>query len=485
MLKLFKNISVYSFGNILNKGVMFLLLPLYTRVLQPADYGKLELVYLVGFILAVLYGLYVENGYNRIFFISKDADYRKTLFSTGQGFNLFCSLVFVSIMIMNAKWIANKIFDFPEGVIFLRLIIFSTIIEVMTHIPFNNIRIRQKAKIYVVVNLFKLILITGLTVYLVAFAHQGVAGVLYARIIGGSITLGLLYYVTRHEYRFGFSFPQLKIMLGFSIFLILPGLSALILNMSNRYFLQEFQTLEDVGLYSLGAKLAGIIPFLFTEPVKKAFSPYLFEQIDNPGECKKTLANFSRIFLAVLSVIALSVSLFSRELIMVMSDQSYSGSHTIVFVLSVSYLFLGLSGIVVMGIHITMKTWIVALIWPISAIANILFNIWLIPVYGRMGAAVATLLSVVIINISYLYALHKVYPVKFEYFKFLKILILLVIFNYAGTFVQLNIIPSILIKSLLLLMFLVALYYSGIFRKDELLKGKSLLLRKIHRKPNK
>lgn len=464
---------------------MFLLLPLYTRVLQPADYGKLELVYLAGSILAVLYGLYVENGYNRIFFISKDTGYRKILFSTGQGFNLFCSLVFASVMIVNAKWVAAQIFNFPEGVIFLRLIIFSTVIEVMTHIPFNNIRIRQKAKIYVTVNLFELILITVLTVYFVAFAHRGVAGVLYARIIGGSITLILLYYITRHEYSLGFSFPQLKMMLGFSVFLIPSGLSALILNMSNRYFLQEYQTLDDVGLYSLGAKLAGIIPFLFTEPVKKAFGPYLFEQIDDPGECKKTLTEFSRIFLAGLSVIALSVSLFSRELIMIMSDKSYAESYTIVFVLSVSYLFLGLSGIIVMGIHITRKTWIIILIWPVSAIVNIFLNIWLIPLYGRMGAAIATLLSVGMINIFYFYALHKVYPMKFEYFKILKILILLVIFNYAGSFVQLNIIPGILIKSLLLFMFFVALYYFGVFTKDELLKGKSLLLREINIKPDK
>ena len=469
MLRLFKDISIYSLGNILNKGVMFLLLPLYTRILQPADYGKLELVYLVGSILAMLYGLHVELGYTRIYFQSKDAVYRKTLFATGQIFNLICSVVFATLIFYNAKWVAGLIFDFPEGEFFLKLIVSVTILEIMTQIPFNNLRIRQKAKSFVVYNLLKLITVTGLTVYFVAFAGKGVAGVLYAKIIGDTITLAALYYETRKEYVLKFSSVQLKMMLAFSVFLIPSNLSALILNMSNRYFLQEYQSLDDVGLYSLGAKLAGVIPFLFTEPVKKAFGPFLYEQINNPQQCKKTLADFSRIFLAALSVVALSVSLFSRELIMVMSDQSYAGSHNIVFVLSVSYLFLGLAGIVVLGIHITKKTWIITLIWPVSAIINVLFNIWLIPFYGRMGAAFATLLSVVVINISYLYALHRVYPVKFEYISFLKILMLLIVFNYAGSLVELNVIPSILLKALMLILFCVALYYSGVFSKNELL----------------
>jgi O-antigen/teichoic acid export membrane protein len=479
MKKLFKNISTYSLGGILNKGVMFLLLPLYTRVLQPADYGKLELVYLVGSILSILYGLSVENGYVRIFYLNKEIDFRKKLYSTGQIFNLFCAVVFASLMLGNANWVANNIFDFPDGVYFLKLIVIVTMIEVMTHIPYNNLRVQQKAKSFVAINFFNLIIVTSLTVYFVAFASMGVAGVLYAKIIGQSVTLALLYYNTRNEYKLGFSLTQLKTMLSFSVFLIPGALSGLILNMSNRYFLQEYQSLEDVGLYSLGAKLAGIIPFLFTEPVKKAFGPYLFELIENPHESKKLLSDFSRIFLAGLSIVALSVSLFSRELIMLMSDASYLGSHNIVFVLSISFLFLGLAGIVVLGIHITRKTWIVTIIWSISAIVNILLNIWLIPIYGRMGAAYATLLSVVFINLSYLFAISKVYPVKFEYFNFVKILVLLLIFNYLGSLILFEVVFSIFLKVILLIAFCVSLFFSGVFKKDELKKGKDWILAKI------
>jgi O-antigen/teichoic acid export membrane protein len=161
---------------------------------------------------------------------------------------------------------------------------------------------------------------------------------------------------------------------------------------------------------------------------------------------------------------------------MVMSDQSYSGSHNIVFVLSISYLFLGLAGIVVLGIHITKKTWIITLIWPFSALINILLNIWLIPVHNRMGAAMATLFSVIVITISYFYAVHRIYPVKFDYLSFVKMLLLLLVFNYLGSLVSFGLLPSILIKTFIILLFLVALYFSGVFSKIELQQARNYLL---------
>ncbi|MBE0664158.1 MAG: oligosaccharide flippase family protein [Bacteroidales bacterium] len=457
---------------------MFLLLPLYTHILQPADYGKLELVYLIGNILIVFYSLSIENGYNRIYFHDKDTGFRKVLFSTGQLFSFLSAIAIASIMLFNADYIAGQFLNFDEGTFFLKLIAAVIVIEVLTHIPLNNIRIRNEAKTFVLINLLSLIIVTSFTIYFLVFARLGIAGILYARIISGLVTLSILLYLTRREYKFGFSSSQLKLMLGFSIFLIPVNLSSLILNMSNRYFLQEYQSLEDVGLYSLGAKIAGIIPFLFNEPVNKAFFPYLFEQIDEPQKCKKILVDFSMIYVSILSAIALFISLFAREVVMVMADKSYEGSHSIVAILSLSYILLGFSSLTVLGIHISRKTWIVSIIWPVSAIVNIALNILLIPEFGQMGAAIATLLSVIVINILYLFALSKVYPVSFNYSKLSFIFITMVILNYIGTLINYSLTTSIILKSLLFITFLLILYIGGAFRTDEFSLSKHLKKKK-------
>jgi len=162
-----------------------------------------------------------------------------------------------------------------------------------------------------------------------------------------------------------------------------------------------------------------------------------------------------------------------------MAAPSFAGSHNIVFVLSTSFLILGLANIVVYGIHISRKTWIEAVVWPIGALTNIAFNILLIPVYGRMGAAVATLLSVVVIIVAYFYAVRKVYPTPFEYKKLILVFVSMVAFNYLGSLISLAVVPSSILKMLLLGSFFVTIYFTGIIKKEEIQKGKEFVLRKL------
>lgn len=467
MAKVVKNISIYSLGNILNKSITFLLVPLYTRVLVPADYGKLELVNTVGAILAMLYGLLVANGYSRLYFQNKDAKWRKSLFFSGQVFSIFCCIIAGGLSFIYAETIADIIFNFPGGAIFLKLVTIVTLFKVLTLIPMNNIRNREKAVLYISINAIYLLVNTLLTIYFLVYQKLEVKGVLYAQIISGIVELITLYCFTWNQSSFRFSYSGLISMLSFSIFLIPSNLSSFVLNYSNRYFLNEYMDIKEVGLYSLGAKIAGIIPFLFTEPVKMAFAPYIYNMIDDAEKCKKHLADFSRFFFAGLAIIAIIISFFAKEAIAIMADTNYSGSHSIVFILSASYLFMGLAGIIVTGIHISMKTWLVSLIWAFSAVINIVLNILLIPKYGRLGASIATMLSSLVILICYFVAVFKVYPVHFEYLKYAYLSIMMITSNIIAQYIDKYLQYAFVFKLFLLVAFISSLIMSGYFSAQE------------------
>jgi len=474
MFRLFKNISIYTIGGLLNKSAQFLLLPLYTSILDPSDFGKLELTYMVGAILAIVYGLLVESGYTRVYFDNKDTRFRGTLFTTGQAFNLTFSLIFIGISYIYAEEIARWLFDsrelvnIEEGKLLVILISVTTFLKVMSHIPLNNLRNREKATLFVMVNLSFLIINILLTVVFVAIIRTGILGILYANLIAGVIELAILYIITHKEMIIGFSISQLKTMLSFSIFLIVPNLSAFILNFSNRFFLKEYQSLTEVGLYSLAYKLSSIIPLLFTEPVKKAFGPFVFSLIDQPEQCKANIARFTRYFLGGIMVFGFILALFSKEIILIISKEQYHSSSSIVFILVLSYVFLGLSGLVVTSIQITKKTWIVTAIWPVIAIINIGLNLWFIPVWGRTGAALATLISFILINLSYFISGYYVYRVKYEYWKFICLFAFTSLFYYGSTFLSLGIFFNIIIKTLFLAIYCLAIFYSGYFTKNEI-----------------
>ncbi len=480
MFKLLKNISIYSLGNIISACVSFLLLPIYTRLLSPGDYGKLELLNLLAAILVILFGLIVSNGYSRIYFDNKDVDSRKKLFATGQVFTFGCAIVFASIIFTNTGWFSATILNANVGRLPILLVTGSTIFAVMIQIPMVNLQIRQLPKQYIGVSLVSLLVTVTSTIIFVVLYRLGVLGVLYGQLTGYIFQFITLSFLSRKEYKLGFSGAQLGLMLSFSIFLIPANLSSLVLNMSNRWFLQEYQTIGDVGLYSLGAKFASIIPMLFTEPIKQAFSPYLYDQIDNPNKLKKNLSDFSRLFFIGLSIIVLAISLFTREAIMIIADKSFYGSQNVTFILSISYLFLGLAGIIVLGIQVVRKTWIITIIWVFSSIINVFLNLWLVPLYGRMGAAAATMISVIIICLGYFIAVSKVYPVKFKYFTFLLVLFLTVVFNYIGYLIVFGIVVSVIFKLILLGAYIGLLFLFKIINNDEIafLKQSIVHLRK-------
>jgi len=480
MKKLLKSISIYSIGGILNKSIQFLLLPLYTRILQPADYGKLELVYMVSAILVITYGFMVEIGYSRIFFDSNDPHFRKKLFFSGQAFNLSCGLIVSAFMILFSNWIATWLFQFEEGGLFVKLVSIIAFLRVMTIIPLNNIRNREKPKQYVTVNVIFALFSILMTIYFLVVQQAGVTGVLYAMIISSAVELIILYWLTKKEMCFTFSFSLLYKMLSFSIFLILPALSSFILHMGNRYFLQHYQDLNEVGLFSLGYKIASIIPILVTEPVKAAFGPHVYSLVNDPEKCKKTISRFTRYFLGGLLAFAFLLAIMAREMIILMADDSYYNSYSIVFILVISYVFLGLSGIVVLGIQIEKKTWVIAIIFPLSALLNLILNFFLVPEIGRTGAAIATLSSFIFINIGYFIAVHYIYRIPFEYGKYILLLMITLLFYFVSTFVTTGVFISILLKTGIFLIFIFTILISGYFSKEEITKAKLFIISKFN-----
>tara|TARA_Y100001958_G_C21247945_1_gene579980 strand:- start:1332 stop:2768 length:1437 start_codon:yes stop_codon:yes gene_type:complete len=469
LIKIIKNISIYSLGNILLTGISFILLPLYTRILSPSDYGQLELLYLIAGILVLLFGFNVSIGYGRIYFNDKNIKSRRTLFMTGQAFILICSAIFILILFNNINYFSRIIFDSDIGNYFLKLITIATVIDVLTQIPINNLRVRKKAWSYIQVSILTLVVTVLFTIYFIAFIDLGVVGVLYGKILGSLISLIYLYYLTWNEFHFRLSNGMLLSMLSFSIFLIPSNFSSLVLNMSNRFFLSEYQTFEDVGLFSLGVKIAAVIPMLITEPIKNAFSPYIFEIADQPNKCKELLSDFIRLFFAGVSIFVLIVSIFASDLVSIMASDSFQGSSSVVFVMSFSNLLLGTAAIVVLAIHITRKTWIVSIIWIFSSLLNITLNILLIPIYSKMGAAYATLLSILFILIFYIISAKKVFPIIIPYRSMLKVVFLLISFNYLSGYISFDILTNIFFKICILLLYImIMLNFTRIIKKDEI-----------------
>ena len=409
MSSLFKNISIYSIGDLLHKSIQFLLLPLYTNVLSPGDYGELELVYIIGSILVIVNGLLIQNAYSRFYFDSDNLEIRKKIFGTCIIFILFTSIIGLIVCFNLASQLSHFVFGDFSKMIYIKLICVSTIIGSICSLFSKNIIIRKKSIRFVTINIIDTIITLSVTIYFVLVAKTGVVGILQAQIIGRMTRLLMLFISTYSEIGFAFSISILNKMIYFSIFMIPSEVSSLIAYMSNRIFIKDYADLTQVGIFSLGYKIASITPILITGPVRRAFKPHIFSLIDNEKKLKREFSNFVRIYgIVVISFIFL-LSIFAKEIIVLMADESYLTSYKIVFPLSIGYIFIGLSGLINTGLAVKKKTWVFGLAWIVCAIINLILNYILVPLYGIMGASIATIVSFLSVLIIYSYKIINYY----------------------------------------------------------------------------
>ncbi len=480
MLKIVKNVSIYSLGNVLSAGISFLLLPLYTRVLSPGDYGQLELLYLVASILTIVISLKIESGYSRYFFESTEKTYREELFSTSQAFVLIGSLVVLVLVFQADTFFSKSILKIEQGEYLIRLITTSSVLEVLIMIPHLNLRLLHKAGAYVTASIVNLTTTVAATLFFLLLFQMRVDGVIWGRILGNATMLVFLYSISPVSHRFAFSRQYLGSMLKFSVFIIPANFTSIILLLSNRYFLNEYQNLIAVGIFSLAAKISSIIPSLFTEPIKAAITPYIFEKIHSPEESKKRLTDIIRYYAIGISIVVLFLSLFAEDIVGIIASNDFKNSSELIFLLTLTNLLLGLVAFLSIAIHITKKSFYVTLSWGISAVCNIGLNILLIPICGQIGAAYASLLTMIILLLTYWVILEKIYPLHLPVKELFLIIVCLVGCYQLGNFIHAGIFVKIFAKGVLLISYLgLILFVIRIFTKEELSMIQTYLQGKI------
>ena len=198
---------------------------------------------------------------------------------------------------------------------------------------------------------------------------------------------------------------------------------------------------------------------------------------------KEIFARVLTYFTLFSSLIFLAVSFFIEEIVKIplpgrgyLIGKAYWGGLNIVPIILLSYLFNGLYLNFIVGVYIEKKTKYLPYITGIGAISNIVANLVLIPLFQMTGAAIATLFSYVIMAFGMYYLNQKVYPIKYEYNRLLKIFVVTGIIFFAFLLIdnKFNLYLEIIIKLFLLILFLIVLYLLGFFYNSELKQVRKL-----------
>lgn len=463
---------VYAVGQILAKSLNFIFIPLYTNKLGTEGYGQLALIDMLYSLISVFIILGINSGYIR-FYKENDSLGRKKLKGTAITFSIIFSIILILINSLLSPFYVNYFMHLQNGVSIMNLLLIRCATEQIAYLLIIDYSMNYKATNVVKIEILKLVLNLSLIIYFVAIANQGIYGMYKGYVISNILVLILLSFKNYSDIKFQINLSMLKDMLKYSCQLIPSGVSAIILNLADRYVLDFFLGLSVTGVYSLGYKFGTLIDPIFISPFKKVFTPFKFEVWDKPNANKNLNKWFYKYNLIGIIVIFL-ISIFGKSIIMITSPRSFLGAYKIIPLILISYFLYGKSEFYSLGIYVTNNTRFDGYIMILSGILNLILNFTLIPILGMYGATIATIISYYFTNKMFKKISDKCYKFKYNVNKDIIKLWILTITMYLLYFILTYYIVSLFYEiQLALIIFLIwflIIYKLKIIKKEFIIK---------------
>lgn len=467
--KLTKQSVIYGIGQVASPLLGFILLPMYTRFLNPGEYGVYQLTAVAGLFLTAIIGLGVNSGLVRIYFIYDTKEEQNRVASTCIIFSAVTTCIAAFAVWLISPYVAGYLFEVPNANTLLRLLIANLMFQIVGNNLLGILRAEEKATVYTTFTFFTVGFSLLLNILFVAVLNRKVQGLLEAQLISNIVNIFVLYPLAMKGKKLDYSGKIIKEVLAFGAPLIPALIADLVLNMADRYFLNYYVSAAEVGLYSLGYRLASMVSEVIAKPFKVAWPPYMFRVAKQKNA--KDIYKIVLVYFVYLSFwFGLAIALLSKELIIILTTPEFYEAYLIVPIVVTSYILFGMVSILIAGIHIKKKTKYGSIFTIISAVVNTICNYLLIPKFGMMGAAVSTIISYIVLNAGIFYYSQKLYPINHEFGRMIKIFVCAAILYGIGTLTVYtgNLIVTIILKSFLVIMFPISLYVLKFYKKEEI-----------------
>ena len=406
--------GVYSIGIILNRAISFVMLPVYTRYLTPSDYGIIEILEMTADVLSIFAGMGLVYTIAKFYYQYQTDQERQQLVSTifimVITFFFFACLAGVAV----SPFVSFLVFGTKEYTFYLLIAFVNLFFQFLVYIPMAYIRTQQKPVFFVVVSSIKLMLQLFLNILLLVYLEMGVLGVLYSTLISSVIIGGWLTFYTFSQVRFRFSRDMAVQLLRFGWPFIFTGVGAFVLTYSDRYFLNYYWELSDVGIYALGYKFGFLLMMFPVTPLMNIWMVQRFELVNKEGY-EKTFNQFFSWFSIITLTVVLIVSLTVHDVLRIMSAPAFWDAYRVVPIILLAYFIQACTDFFNFGIFYTGKTKHMAYGTFLAVIVIIAMSFLLIPRFGIYGAAWATLVSFGA-RLGYVYwASQKLFRIQFEW----------------------------------------------------------------------
>jgi len=460
--RLGKSSFIYTITSILQKGIGFFLLPIYTRYLSPEDYGILAVVNSLKGFLVIFFMLSLHGAMTRFYYQYREhPEELQEFWGTILTFILFLSLTLGSLLLIFGKIIFAPIIGdipfFPFVALGIGVIIFQPFFTIYLAL----LQTTEQSYQYGLFSLGQFILNLFLAITLVIFLGWDAKGPLTANLVTMILFFIIVIWSLRKDIKFGINWKYLKDALQYCLPLVPHSMAGQISSMTDKIFLNATISTATAGLYNIGF-MFGSIMSLITTSINRAYLPISMDVLSS--ENSQDLEKLKEIGLSLVVIYCLlgsAISLFAKEILMLFTTPSFAESYIVVPLIAFNFVLNGIYYLFVNILFLNKKTTkFIAIATGLAALFNILFNWLLIPYLGMIGAATATMLAQALSTIFVAYIGRQYEKIKWEYVRF--ILLFLISFSISlMAFFYINLIlwKGFILKLFLLAILLIALSY--------------------------
>ncbi len=416
---LVKSSGIYALSSIASPLVSLVLAPFLTHSLSRPDYGALAVL---NTIIALGAGI-TQLGLSSAFFRAYNYDYetqkdRLAIFSTVVILLLLTSIPATIAVIITAPRLTMLLFNSPSFSDPIRLAALVILLQNLTVPAFAWLRAENRSAFFSFLSILNLLISLSTTLYFVGVLHLGIAGSLlaigsgYAFVVVCSLPLILLHA------RLRFRFDITRNLLSFGVPLVFNFVSYWVLQLSDRYLLSRFGSLPQTASYAVAYSLGTVLNVVIVAPFILAWPTAMFA-IAKRDDSAQVFRLVFRWISIVLLFAAFAFSLVSIVMLDLLFPPAYHSAAPVIPIVATSIMFYGVYNVFAVGVGVRRKTWFTAIVTALSALVNVGLNIFLIPLYGSMGAAASTLIAYAFLALLTYLVNQRIYPIPFEIGKFI------------------------------------------------------------------
>jgi O-antigen/teichoic acid export membrane protein len=421
-----KQVVTYGSADVVFLVVNTILLPFYTRVLTPEEYGAFGLLLVCEALLKVVFRWGLDEAFLRMYFDGKSEEARRVLAGTIATL-LVAANGLIAVALIAASGFGGSWWDsVPSFRVSFVLLVLNSFLSNFFFLPLTVYRAREQAIRLVRFTFARTAASLVLRAVLVLGLRWGLAGLILSDIVVTMALTLVLIPAYREMIALRFSRPLGREALHYGVPHVPYGLFYQAGAYADRFVLpllipgSAAVKLAHVGLYQLGATVASMLKIVPTA-FQAAWSPFAFDTFNSRPDAARLFGRLATYGLVILVMLTVGMIVLADGVIRLLFDPKFQDAARVVPLLAIAIAAQVAGWFPTTSLNIAKETKYFPMMTALAAGVTLAAEFALIPRFGVMGAAAGTLVGQAFQSVAFLVVSQRAYPIPYETGRLIKI----------------------------------------------------------------